>query len=141
MPRNHYVYTFVKSGEQPDSGKHNGMVRRTAFMNAKMIASRDSHSQDVYRKPARSKNPWQFFQTVKVPFVPKAERSVSTPSVETSPSNETAPEDQIVLECVRVIEAVMPADSIAKTIRPLHFRREGMREAVDAIRRHFGIEA
>jgi len=137
MVRNQYVYTFVKSGEQPPKDQHNGMVRRTALMNAKVVASRDSHTQDVFRKPVRSKKPWELFQTVRIPLPPRQE----APAPEPKPAkSEHAVENLIVQECIRVVESTMPSEAIAAGIRPLHFRREGMKEAVDAIRRHFGIE-
>jgi len=118
-----YSYTFVKSGTLPDSTS-TGMVKRSCMSNAKVAAYQQQHSQDVFRRRRGSTESWEFHCTVE------------TPPVDTSKARQ---EQSVVEECIRAIEADMPTDQEVAQVRVLHYRRDGMRQAITAVKKHFGM--
>lgn len=133
MGQSKYVYTFVPSGEQPDIMKRNGMKRANCVDNARLIASRDGHSQDVFRRALEDAEGhrvlesdeagWQFVSTV---GKKKEQTHVSK-------------EEAVLREVIRVVEQAMPIAESVQGNRVMHFRRDGMREAVTAIKKHWRL--
>ena len=124
-----YTYTFVKSGEKPSNDLRTGMSRSAVVSNAKAAATKDGHSQDIFRRSLED-----------------AEGHVSAPDgwafVNTVGKKQTGVthEASVVRECIRVIEGEMPSEKTAKEVRVMHFRRDGMLQATHALKKHFGLE-
>jgi len=126
-----YVYTFVQSGKLPEMQPQAGMKRAACIDNAKEAAKREGHTQDIYRMPvpdAQGHTPagkpceWEFVNTVGKK--PEAQISKETATAQ---------------ECVRCIEAAMPNELAVTRAPVIKWRREGMKEAVQAIKRQFNI--
>jgi len=121
MGKKAYEYTFVKSGTGADSQK-SGMDRKDALKNAQNAANREQHTQDILRRRVDSNDPWEKHCTVAA----KVDEKVQKAQV-------------IAKECIQAIEEAMPKEDTVRRIQVMHLRREGMREAVEAVKRHFYI--
>jgi hypothetical protein len=131
MAKAKYTYTFKKTGEVPSNDLRTGMSRSAAVANAKAASKKDGHSQDIFRRPLEDveghkviegEDGWQFVNTVG-----KKGTGVTH-------------EISVVRECIRVIAGEMPSEKTAKEVRVMHFRRDGMLQAIQALQKHFGLE-
>jgi hypothetical protein len=127
-----YTYTFVKSGEVPSNDLRTGMKRADCADNARMAASEQKHSQDIFRRATEDAQGhrvlddegagWQLVRTVGKPSESKISK-----------------EEAITRECIRCIQEVMPNELAVDRAPVMKWRREGMVEAIQAIKRHFSL--
>jgi len=135
MGRSKYIYTFVPSGEVPSLNLRTGMTRSVCVQNAKAAASKDGVSQDVYRRALedaqghRSVDDSQGWQLVNT--IGKKQLSAKT--------NPEIAEPVVARECIRCIQEVLPNAAALSNSRVMHYRRDGMLEAIQAIKRHFNL--